>query len=64
MAAGWAVSEPTTRTATFDEWHRALCAVAREDGGSASTLAPWMRKLYNREYTPREAWDAFNNDEV
>jgi hypothetical protein len=58
------VNDPTCKTATFNEWHRVLCDVARESGGSASTPAPWMRRLYDRQYTPRDAWDAFNNDEV
>lgn len=58
------MNEPTYRTATFDEWHRALCEHARNNGGSASTRQAWMHRLYNREYTPSEAWEAFNNDEV
>jgi hypothetical protein len=58
------MNEPTNTTATFDEWHRALCAVARERGGSASTRSPWMRRQYDRGHTPAEAWENFENDEV
>lgn len=58
------MNDPTNTTATFDEWHRALCIVARERNGSASTCAAWMRRQYDRGYTPAEAWENFENDEV
>lgn len=58
------VEEPTYATATFAEWHRRLCEVARESGSSASTEQTWMHRLYNRHYTPSEAWQAFSNNEV
>lgn len=58
------LNEPTFKTATFNEWHRELCQLARSKGGSTSTEQAWMHELYNQHYTPSEAWDAFNNDEV
>lgn len=58
------MDEPTNRTATFDEWHRALCAIARQHGSSASTRAPWMRRQYDRGATPAEAWEAFETDTI
>lgn len=56
--------EPTYKTATFNEWHRELCAVARQQHGSAATEQAWMHELYNQHLTPSEAWEAFTNDEV
>ena len=58
------MSEPTNTTATFGQWHMALCQHARERGGSASTLAIWMTRLYQQGLTPSEAWEVFSNDEV
>lgn len=57
-------AEPKYRNATFAEWHRQLCEVARAAGGSASTEQAWMHKLYSRDLTPAEAWEQFTNDEV
>lgn len=58
------LSEPTYKTATFVEWYRRLCEIARSQGGSASTEQAWMHRLYNRNLTPAEAWEQFNNNEV
>jgi hypothetical protein len=58
------ISEPTILSATYNEWHRELCRIAREGGGSTSTDQAWMHELYNQHLTPSEAWAAFNNDEV
>jgi hypothetical protein len=58
------MNDPTCKTSTFNEWHRALCEHARNNGGSASTLSGWMRRLFDRHYTPAEAWEAFTNNEV
>lgn len=58
------MDEPTFRTATFQEWHRELCAHARRQGGSASTEQAWMHEAYGNFLTPSEAWEAFTNDEV
>lgn len=57
------IEEPTYKTATFAEWHRQLCEVARAQGGSASTEQAWMHRSYNRFLTPSEAWEQFTNDE-
>lgn len=54
----------THRTATFNEWHWQLCEYARKAGGSASTEAVWMRRMYDKGASPSEAWEAFINDEV
>lgn len=58
------MDEPTFKTATFQEWHRALCEYARQNNGSAALEQAWMHRAYNRYLTPSEAWDAFTNDEV
>jgi hypothetical protein len=58
------IAEPTFANATFQEWHRELCAYARAHGGSTSTEQAWMHELYGQYLTPAEAWEAFTNDEV
>jgi hypothetical protein len=58
------LAEPTFTTSNFRDWHRRLCEIARTQGGSASTEQAWMHRLYNEHYTPSEAWEAFNNNEI
>ena len=42
-------------THTFEEWHEALCEVAKKNGGSAADEDAW-RPDYEAGMTPEESW--------
>ncbi len=39
----------------FEDWHRELCRIAREHGGSAADAEGW-REVYEAGKTPEQAW--------